>query len=141
MRMLVEDRLWTGNSQEARNIRAICDAGVCAVVDLAAEELAATLTRDTIYCRFPLVDGSANEQRLLQIAAKTVASLIKSETPTAVCCGAGMSRSLTIAVVGLAIARGEHPDKLLKSLFQEGAHDIAPALWQETLNACQTHPA
>lgn len=136
MRELLERRLLTGNAHDARDFQAICDSGVGAVVDLAAEETPADPPRDLIYCRFPLVDGSANDDRLLRISCQTVASLITARVKTLVCCGAGMSRALTVAIVGLAIAEDQSPEALLKELIRDGAHDVAPALWSQAVEAC-----
>jgi hypothetical protein len=60
MREIIPRRLWLGNASDVRDLRRIHDLGVAAIVDLALEESVPQLTRDLIYCRFPLVDGSGN---------------------------------------------------------------------------------
>jgi len=60
--------LWLGNARDGRDLRAILDAGIQAVVDLAFEEPPAVLVRELTYCRFPLLDGAGNPPWLLRAA-------------------------------------------------------------------------
>src|SRR5688572_12689172 len=85
--------LWLGHAGDARDLRTVLEAGILAVVDLALNEPPAAVTRELVYCRFPLVDGPGNPPWLLRAAVETVAGLVRSDTPTLVYCGAGMSRT------------------------------------------------
>ena len=60
MREIVPDVLWIGNVFDARNIKAVMDAGFQIVVDLAIEEPPIQLPREVASCRFPLLDGEGN---------------------------------------------------------------------------------
>lgn len=60
MRRVVDTSLFIGHAGDLRDLRALHAAGIAAVVDLAANEPPATLTRDLAYCRLPLVDGPGN---------------------------------------------------------------------------------
>ena len=60
MRELVPQRLWIGNAGDARDPARVLDAGVAALVNLAAEELPPDFPRDILYCHFPLLDGPGN---------------------------------------------------------------------------------
>src|SRR5262245_15566735 len=102
MRRVASYSLWLGNVGDTRDLRKILDAGIAALVDLALEEPPAKITRELVYCRFPLVDGGGNSPWLLRAAVETTAGFVRSRTPTLVYCGAGMSRSLIIAAAALA---------------------------------------
>src|SRR5215207_1271751 len=52
--------LWIGNAGDLRRSMELHAQGIEAVVDLAASEPAATLPREVVYCRFPIVDGGGN---------------------------------------------------------------------------------
>ncbi len=62
------------------------------------------VTRDLVYCRFPLVDGAGNDARILKMAVHTVAELLRKEVKTLVFCSAGMSRAPSIAAAALTVA-------------------------------------
>jgi protein-tyrosine phosphatase len=85
--------LWVGHAEDGRDFRAVFDAGIQAIVQLAAEELPVLPPRDLVYCRFPLLDGGGNDPPLLRLAIRTVAELVRGHVPVLVTCGAGMSRS------------------------------------------------
>src|SRR5262249_26770590 len=76
------------------------------LIDLALEEPPVPLTRELVYCRFPLLDGAGNSPWLLRAALDTTAALLASRVPTLVFCGAGMSRSPAVAAAALAIVEG-----------------------------------
>ena len=67
IRNVYSDLLYVGNAMDARDLRAIYDNQIRAVVDLAINEPPAQLGRDIIYCRFPLNDGDGNNDGLLAI--------------------------------------------------------------------------
>lgn len=131
MHEIIPQRLWTGNIGDIQDIGKLLDAGIGAVVDLALEESAAKLTREMVYCRFPLLDGSGNSPVTLRVAIETTATLIRSQVPTLVFCGAGMSRSPAIAAAAWAVATRQPLDECLKRLTSSAAHDVSPALWYD----------
>jgi protein-tyrosine phosphatase len=131
MRKISEYSLWLGHAGDIRGGQRPTQAGISAVVDLAVEEPPTTLTRELAYCRFPLVDGSGNLHWMLRSAVLTVAGLLRSGTPTLVCCGAGMSRAPAIAGAAIAVVRGCSPDEGLRLIMASGAADVSPALWSE----------
>ncbi len=135
MHEVIPSRLWIGNTMEARDLRRLLEMGVAALVDLAIEELPPDVVRELVYCRIPLIDGASNSPERLRLAVETVASLIRSGTPTFVFCGAGMSRSPAIAAAALAFVEGADPNAVLQRIVTGFPHDVSPALWQE-VTAC-----
>ena len=87
-------RLWIGHAGDLRNPRAIIDAEISAVIDLAADEPVAALPRELVYFRFPILDGEGNAEWLLKAAIRTATTLLRDEVPTFICCSGGMSRSV-----------------------------------------------
>src|SRR4051794_11993761 len=116
MRQVGEYPLWIGTARDARDIRAVLNAGVEAIVDLAVEEIPVQPTRELIYLRFPLVDGGGNEPKLLRAMLDAVIALVRGRIPTLVACGMGMSRSLAVAAVAFAAAHGGTPAEVLKTI-------------------------
>lgn len=131
MRRIAEFSLWLGHVGDMRNLREVLSNGILAVVDLALEEPPATVTRDLVYCRCPLVDGIGNPSCLLQAAIDCVAGLLRSGTPTLIFCGAGMSRSPCIAAAAIARVRDCSSHEALIEVATSGAVDVAPGLWSE----------
>lgn len=131
MREVVPSRLWVGNAVDARSPRAIHEAGIQAVVDLAIEEPIAQLTRDLLYCRIPIHDGAENSPLNLSIAIEALVSLLKKEVPTLVACSAGMSRAPSLAAAALALVRQQSPDEALESIISGNPHEVSPALWRD----------
>ncbi len=60
MRQIPPYSLWLGHAGHVRDLRTVLAAGIVALVDLALDEPPASLTRELVYCRFPLVDGPGN---------------------------------------------------------------------------------
>ena len=60
MREIIPNLVWIGNAQDGRNVEAVLRLGIEAVIDLAIEEPPLVFPRETIYCRFPLIDGAGN---------------------------------------------------------------------------------
>ena len=89
MRRIATFSLWVGHVGDMRDLRTVLSTGILAVVDLAMNEPPATVTRELVYCRFPLVDGAGNPPWLLRAAVDCVAGLLSSGTPTLVFCGRG----------------------------------------------------
>ncbi len=128
MRQVPGYSLWVGHVGDVRDLRSLLSAGILAVVDLALNEPPARLTRELVYCRFPLVDGAGNPPWLVRAAVETIAGLLRSRTPTLVYCGAGMSRSPMIAAAAVARLRGCSLADALAVVLQSGPADVSPGL-------------
>jgi protein-tyrosine phosphatase len=133
MRRIANRSLWISHALGAEELRAVHKEGIEALVDLAINEPVSQVTRDLIYLRFPIVDGSGNRPQLLQLAIRTTAELIRSGTPTLVYCSGGMSRSPAIAAAALAVATGASPANCLAEVMASGPKDLSPALWKDVL--------
>ncbi|HJT76403.1 MAG TPA: hypothetical protein VJ739_04300 [Gemmataceae bacterium] len=131
MRSVPAQPLWLGHVGDARDLRRVLSLGIGALVDLALNEPPVTVTRELVYCRFPLLDGPGNPPWLLRLAAETTAALVRSGTPTLVFCSGGMSRSPAVAAAALALATGRPPDSCLAEVCRSGPADLSPGLWQE----------
>jgi protein-tyrosine phosphatase len=127
--------LWLGHVGDVRDLRSLHAAGIFAVVDLALEEPPASVTRELVYCRFPLIDGTGNPHWLLRAAVETVVSLLRGETPTLLYCGAGLSRSPCIAAAAIGRVRGCPAVEGLAIALGSGAADVSPGLWAEVQEA------
>jgi protein-tyrosine phosphatase len=134
MRKIPGFSLWLGHAGDARDLSAIHEAGIVAVVDLALEEPPAVPARDLSYCRFPLIDGPGNPPWLLRMAIETTACLLRSGTPTLVACGLGMSRAPCIAAAALASIRGGRAEDVLAEIGQGSAADVSAGLWLEVVD-------
>ncbi|MFO0929884.1 MAG: hypothetical protein U0736_23135 [Gemmataceae bacterium] len=132
--------LWLGHVGDLRDPRALLNAGVGAVVELADSEPMAMLPRELIRCRFPLSDGGGNPPWLLRLAAETVAALLRGGVPTLVCCGAGMSRSVCVAAAAVALVERRPLDDTVREVATTGPADVAPGLLTELAACIQTHP-
>jgi protein-tyrosine phosphatase len=128
MRHLEDHNLWLGNARDGRNVRAILDAAIQAVVDLALEEPPAVLVRELTYCRFPLLDGAGNPDWLLRAAVETATTFLRAGTPTLVCCGAGMSRAPVIVAAAIASLRGCSFAEALSQVIPSGSGDVSSTL-------------
>ncbi len=135
MREVLPSQLWLGNALDARDVRRIHDRGIRAVVDLAIEERVPDLTRELVYCRVPIIDGSRNTPALLTHAIEVTVSLIRASIPTLVACGAGMSRSPCIVAASLALVDDRPLGDVLRSLTAETPHDVSPVLWSAVESA------
>lgn len=131
MRQVPGHALWLGHLGDARDVRGILSAGIAAVIDLALNESPLPLTRELVYCRFPLIDGPGNPAWLLGTAVDVVARLLRSGTPTLVYCGAGMSRTPAIAAGALSLVLSCRPSEALALVAQCGPADVTPGLWEE----------
>ena len=133
MRRIGNRALWIGPAINTAGLRAVHEQGIEALVDLAINEPVPQLTRELIYCRFPIVDGSGNRPELLRIAIMTTAHLIRTGMPTLVFCSGGMSRSPAIAAAALAVASGQSPEGCLVEVIASGPRDLSPSLWSDLL--------
>jgi protein-tyrosine phosphatase len=131
MRRIDPHALWIGHVGHVRDLRAVLAAGITALVDLAANEPSATITRDLVYCRFPLVDGGGNAPQLLRLAIRTTANLLAARMPTLVYCSVGLSRSPCVVAAALSVVEQRNPDECLTGLLQSGRWDVSPLLWRD----------
>lgn len=134
MRQIHPHALWLGHVGDVRDWRAVFDAGIQAIVDLAGNEAPAVPPRELIYHRFPLVDGAGNPDWLLKLACRTVADLLSIDIPVLVYCSAGMSRSPAIAAAAIANATQQPLDRALATVRQAGNVDISSGLWTSVSN-------
>jgi len=130
--------LWLGNAGDGRNFRLLLDAGIGAVVQLAAEEPVLQLPREIVYFRIPLVDGTGNDPKLIELAVRSVAYCYKLRVPTLVCCGAGMSRTPAVAATAMALSHSEAPEKWLEYLTKSHPFDVSPGFWNEIVGLLST---
>jgi protein-tyrosine phosphatase len=120
-----------GHVGDLRDVPRLLDEGIRAVVELAANERPASIPRDLVHLRFPLLDGVGNPAWSLRAAVEATAGLLRSEVPTLVACGAGSSRSLAIAAAAVSVARGCPLAVGLEIVTQSGPADLSPGLWAE----------
>ena len=125
--------LWLGHAGDARDVRAVLDAGILAVVDLALEEPPVHFTRELAYFRVPLIDGAGNSSWLLRAAIDSAALLLRNNTPTLVSCGAGMSRSPAIAAASISVVSKRSSAECLELVAKVHGCDVSPALWRELM--------
>jgi hypothetical protein len=135
MRRVPGFSLWLGHAGDVRDIPGLFAAGVAAVVDLAIHEPPAPVARELVYCRFPIADGPGNPPWLLRAAVETVAGLLRSDVPTLIGCGLGLSRSPCIAGAAIARVRGCPADEGLAIALGSASADVSPALWAEVREA------
>jgi hypothetical protein len=131
MRRVTGCSLWLGHVGDVRDVHGVLAADILAVVDLALNGPPASVTRELVYCRFPLIDGPGNPRWLLQAAIETVTCLLRCDTPTLVYCSAGLSRSPCIAAAAIARVRGCSAAEGLSIALQSGVADVSPGLWSE----------
>ena len=125
--------LWIGHAFDLREPRALFDAGITAVIDVAYEEPPAQVPRKLIYCRFPLNDGGGNDRRLLLQTLQTATNFLKSGTRTIIACSAGMSRSPSVAAFALAHDLSESPDDVIARIAEIKALELKNELWNDLM--------
>jgi len=135
MRRVAGRQLWIGHAGDLRDARAVLDAGIAAVVELADGEPHAVLPRDLIRCRFPLSDDANNPPWLIRLAVRTVAAMLEAGIPVLVCCSAGMSRSVCLAAAGLASAEKLTIEDELKVVVGAGPADVSPGFYSQMVDA------
>lgn len=135
MRRIDPYSLWIGSAGDVRDLGRLRRLGVMALVDLALAEEPLRVGREVVYGRFPLHDGPGNARGVLHAAIHAVASLVRSNTPVLVFCGAGMSRSPSIVAAALSVVTGRRPEACLTEIVKHGAVDINPSLWASVLGA------
>jgi protein-tyrosine phosphatase len=120
--------MWLGNVVDARDLRAIHDQRIVAVVDLAANEPPPTITRDLAYIRCPLLDSTGNPPWLVCLAVETVWRLLHANTPTLVYCSAGMSRTPAVVAAALALETNRPLADCLHDIITDAPHDVSAGL-------------
>jgi protein-tyrosine phosphatase len=131
VRQVAGSSLWLGHVGDARNLRALLSAGIEAVVDLAANEPPVPVTRELVYCRFPLIDGVGNPPWMVRAAVYLIMELVHVGIPTMVYCSGGLSRTPAIAAAALAQIRGCSMAAALAELAASGPADVSPVLLAE----------
>lgn len=137
MRQILSNRLWIGHAGDLREPGRFERTGIRALVHVALEERLPTLSRELLYCHFPIVDGAGNASELIDVAVRTTAELIRARIPTLVACSAGMSRSPCIAAGAVALAEGTQPTEALSRVAADQPHDISPGLWRAVSEAVE----
>lgn len=140
MRQVPGYPLWLGHVGDIRDLRGVLSAGVLAVVDLALNEPPANVTRELVYLRFPLIDGTGNPPWLVRAAIEAVAGLLQSGTPTLVYCSSGLSRSPCVAGAAIARIRNCSLAEGLTIVAQSGHSDVSTSLWAEVESVVQFLP-
>ena len=134
MHQILPHALWLGHARHIEDFRPVFDAGIKALVDLAAEEPPSQPPRELIYCRFPLLDGAGNDRQLLDLAISTLATLLERKLPTLVICGHGLSRSVAATAAALGLVYQEPPEECLKRVTEHRPADVSPGLWSEIVS-------
>lgn len=129
MRQVKSRELWIGHAGDLNNPRAIRACSIGAVMELADSETFAALQRDLIRLRFPISDGGENPIWLLQLAAESLAGLMRARIGVLVCCSAGMSRSIGIAATGLALVERMSIADAMSIVAESGPMDVSPGLF------------
>ena len=132
--------LWLGTIGDLRDIRRLYDVEIRAIVQLAYEEASASLPRDFIVCRVPLVDGCDNDMGLLRLAVDMVTRLLEGKFATLVCCQAGTSRSPAITAAALARFSGNSFMKCVDHVRTCRPTDIHAGLLMQLQDLFETKP-
>jgi protein-tyrosine phosphatase len=133
MHQVTPHLLWLGHARDVRNVAALYDSKIEAVVQLAAEEPTVELPRDLVSLRIPLHDGTGNLPTMLRLAVESIATLVRDRRPTLVACGFGLSRSPAVACFGLVLAEQASPAKCLEVVHRAVKTDISPGLWKDLI--------
>ncbi|MBV9126279.1 MAG: protein tyrosine phosphatase [Planctomycetes bacterium] len=123
--------LWLGHAGHFQDFRKIFDTGIQAVLYLAMEEAPVTPPRELISCRFPLLDSTGNRPEILYLAMNTLATLLRLNLPTLVCCSNGMSRTPALTAGALAMISHDPPEVCLQRVVQHHPSDVSPGFWKE----------
>lgn len=138
MREVIPSQLWIGGAGDIVDPKSLYEAGVAAILHLAASTLPTTLSREIVYCRVPLIDSAENSPERLKFAIETGVSLVTNQVPTLIACSAGMSRSPSIASAVLSVVRQERADEVLKEIVGHSPADISPGLWEAVKTVVET---
>jgi protein-tyrosine phosphatase len=108
--------------------------GITAIVDLALEEPVPAVPRVMNYCRLVISDDGENEHSNVMAAIHVTAILLTGGHVTAVCCNAGLNRSVCIAAAALAYSLKNTPEHFLQIISQSKSIDVNPALWNQVVS-------
>jgi hypothetical protein len=128
MRKIEPYELWIGHAGDLQNVPGVLAQGIAVVMELAGSEASAKLPRDIVHIRIPLSDGGENRQALLKLTIDAVACMLSDHIPTLVACSAGLSRSVAIASVAVAIHEKRPFKATLLDVCQSHPADVAPLL-------------
>lgn len=123
MREIIPGLLWIGNAFDARDLKGVFDQQIQVIIDLAREEAPVSVTRELVYCRFPLVDGQGNSPVIIEAAVSTAVRFVTGKVPTLISCSGGMSRSPAIAAAVIAQIDNIEPEEAMKRIAGSGPHD------------------
>src|SRR5262245_372482 len=131
MHQILPYPLWVGHAGSGLDYQPVFDAGIEALIQLAAEEPPPLPPREVVCCRIPLVDGGGNREPLLKLAIGTVVGLLRLRVPTLVFCGAGLSRAPAVAAAALSLVHGTAPALCLERIADHHHTDVSTALWRD----------
>ncbi len=141
MNQITPHLLRVGHMGDGQDFKALFDAGVRAVVQLAWEEPPLMLPRELILCRYPLVDGPGNKPETLRLAIGAVLHLLREQVNTLVCCGSGVSRAPAITAAALARFTGRSLSECLQEVTRQRHADVHPALYEHIEAILATCPS
>lgn len=137
MRRIEPHQLWIGHAGDSSDVARLRATGIRAIVDLAANELPLTdrLSREMVYCRYPLSDGAKNDRWIVRCALRAIVEFLRAEEPTLVFCSAGMSRSPAMVAGAIAILTGKDAAECLQAVVADGPSDVSHAMWDAVVGA------
>ncbi len=130
MNQILPYLLRVGHLGDCQDIKALFDAGVQAVVQLAWEDAPVLLPRDLIVCRIPLIDGPGNRPETLRLAIATIAQFLREQVSILVGCSSGVSRAPALAAAGLARFTDKPLNECLQDVTRHRHADVHPALYE-----------
>jgi hypothetical protein len=139
MRQVPGYSLWLGHVGDIRDLATVLSTGIQAVVDLALNEPPARVTRELVYCRFPILDGADNPPWLLRAAIDAVANLLRLGTPALIFCANGMSRTPIVAAGAIAQLRGCPLAQAVDLTAHTGPADLSPGLLADVQKLVQSN--
>jgi hypothetical protein len=123
--------LHVGHGGDGQDFKALFDAGVRAVAQLAWEDAPVLLPRELILCRIPLSDGPGNRPELLRLAIATILQLLREQISVLVCCGSGVSRAPALSAAALARYTGKPLNECLQEVTRHRHADVQPGLYED----------
>jgi protein-tyrosine phosphatase len=138
LREVIPSQLWIGGAGDIAAPTSLYEAGITAVLHLDASTLPASLSREMVYCRVPLIDGAENSPERLKFVIETGVSLATHQVPTLIACSAGMSRSPSIAAAVLSVVEQRSAEEVLQEILGHSPADVSPGLWEAVKRVVQT---
>jgi hypothetical protein len=130
MRPILPFLLYAGHTDDGADYDLLAHAGIQALVQVTADDGPLQPPEAITYCRFPLRDGPADNEKLLYLAITTVANLLERHIPTLVCSTAGLSRASAVIAAALSMVFQEPPDQCLNQVTENRPGHVNPALWE-----------